>query len=214
MKALSVAALWMVLLVGCGGGGGGDGPFVWPAVAVDANSVTAGTLQVGDHRLPDGTFADLYKVTLATPTTLTILLESVDFDAYLFLFDGVVLGIADLNAWEPHLRAENDDIDFGITDARIDIPLAAGTYAIVANSFFPGETGNYTLTLSTPDAIVISSRYLQYRNYETAANNRFQGWLEFRVNGPYPNIDAFHEAFETQPGDGMWLPPEARVRIW
>ncbi len=38
--------------------------------------------------------------------------------------------------------------------------------------------------------------------------------LEFRVNGPYPNIDAFHDAFGTQPGDGMWLPPEERVRIW
>lgn len=38
--------------------------------------------------------------------------------------------------------------------------------------------------------------------------------LEFRVNGPYPNIDAFHEAFATMPGDGMWLDPDARVRIW
>ncbi len=38
--------------------------------------------------------------------------------------------------------------------------------------------------------------------------------LEFRVNGPYPNIDAFHEAFGTQPGDGMWLLPAERVRIW
>ena len=38
--------------------------------------------------------------------------------------------------------------------------------------------------------------------------------LEFRVNGPYPNIDAFHEAFGTQEGDGMWLPPDERVRIW
>jgi len=38
--------------------------------------------------------------------------------------------------------------------------------------------------------------------------------LEFRVNGPYPNIGAFHEAFATQEGDGMWLPPEERVRIW
>jgi putative endopeptidase len=38
--------------------------------------------------------------------------------------------------------------------------------------------------------------------------------LEFRVNGPYPNIDAFHEAFGTQEGDGMWLAPEDRVRIW
>ncbi len=38
--------------------------------------------------------------------------------------------------------------------------------------------------------------------------------LEYRVNGPYPNIDAFHEAFETKEGDGMWLAPEDRVRIW
>jgi endothelin-converting enzyme/putative endopeptidase len=38
--------------------------------------------------------------------------------------------------------------------------------------------------------------------------------LEYRVNGPYPNIDAFHEAFGTQEGDGMWLPTEARVKIW
>ena len=38
--------------------------------------------------------------------------------------------------------------------------------------------------------------------------------LEYRVNGPYPNIDAFHEAFGTQEGDGMWLPPEERVKIW
>ena len=38
--------------------------------------------------------------------------------------------------------------------------------------------------------------------------------LEYRVNGPYPNIDAFHEAFGIEEGDGMWLPPEERVRIW
>ena len=38
--------------------------------------------------------------------------------------------------------------------------------------------------------------------------------LEFRVNGVYRNMDAFHEAFSTSEGDGMWLPPEERVRIW
>jgi endothelin-converting enzyme/putative endopeptidase len=38
--------------------------------------------------------------------------------------------------------------------------------------------------------------------------------LKYRVNGPYRNIDAFHQAFETAQGDGMWLPPEQRVRIW
>lgn len=38
--------------------------------------------------------------------------------------------------------------------------------------------------------------------------------LKYRVNGIYPNIDAFHEAFGTKEGDGMWLAPEARVHIW
>jgi len=38
--------------------------------------------------------------------------------------------------------------------------------------------------------------------------------LKYRVNGVYRNLDAFHEAFGTQEGDGMWLPPEERVRLW
>jgi predicted metalloendopeptidase len=38
--------------------------------------------------------------------------------------------------------------------------------------------------------------------------------LKYRVIGPYRNIDAFHEAFSTQAGDGMWLSPEDRVRLW
>jgi putative endopeptidase len=28
------------------------------------------------------------------------------------------------------------------------------------------------------------------------------------------NLDEFHEAFQTRPGDGLWLNPEDRVRIW
>jgi len=38
--------------------------------------------------------------------------------------------------------------------------------------------------------------------------------LKYRVNGVYRNIDAFHEAWGTKEGDGMWLAPEDRVRIW
>jgi putative endopeptidase len=37
---------------------------------------------------------------------------------------------------------------------------------------------------------------------------------EYRVNQVLRNFDAFHVAFGTKPGDGMWLPPEERVRIW
>jgi len=37
---------------------------------------------------------------------------------------------------------------------------------------------------------------------------------EFRANGIVRNIDAWYEAFDVQPGDAMYLPPEKRVKIW
>ena len=37
---------------------------------------------------------------------------------------------------------------------------------------------------------------------------------EFRVLGVLVNDDAFAEAFDVQPGDGMWRDPADRVRIW
>jgi putative endopeptidase len=36
---------------------------------------------------------------------------------------------------------------------------------------------------------------------------------EFRAN-IVRNLDEFHDEFGTQPGDGLWLDPEDRVRIW
>jgi endothelin-converting enzyme/putative endopeptidase len=36
---------------------------------------------------------------------------------------------------------------------------------------------------------------------------------EFRAN-IVRNLDEFHETFGTQPGDGLWLDPEDRIRIW
>ena len=37
---------------------------------------------------------------------------------------------------------------------------------------------------------------------------------EFRCNQVLRNIDAFHAAYSTAEGDGMFLPPSERVRIW
>jgi putative endopeptidase len=37
---------------------------------------------------------------------------------------------------------------------------------------------------------------------------------EFRCNQVVRNLDEFHRAFDVQPGDGMWLDPQERVRIW
>ena len=35
-----------------------------------------------------------------------------------------------------------------------------------------------------------------------------------RINVVLRNIDEFHEAFGTKPGDPMWLDPAQRVKIW
>lgn len=35
-----------------------------------------------------------------------------------------------------------------------------------------------------------------------------------RVNGPMPNVDAWYEAFQVQPGSKMYIAPEGRVRVW
>jgi len=37
---------------------------------------------------------------------------------------------------------------------------------------------------------------------------------QFRADGAAINADAFHAAFGTKPGDGMWKAPEDRIRLW
>lgn len=36
----------------------------------------------------------------------------------------------------------------------------------------------------------------------------------YRVNGTLANVDAFYDAFSIKEGDGMYLAPESRVKIW
>jgi putative endopeptidase len=36
----------------------------------------------------------------------------------------------------------------------------------------------------------------------------------YRVNGVVRNVDAWYRAFNVQPGDRLYLPPEQRVHIW
>ncbi len=37
---------------------------------------------------------------------------------------------------------------------------------------------------------------------------------KYRVNGVVRNVDAWYKAFNVQPGDRMYLPPEQRVHVW
>jgi endothelin-converting enzyme/putative endopeptidase len=42
----------------------------------------------------------------------------------------------------------------------------------------------------------------------------FHAPTQYRVNGVVRNIDAWYKAFNVQPGDKMYLPPEQRVHVW
>lgn len=37
---------------------------------------------------------------------------------------------------------------------------------------------------------------------------------KYRVNGPFSNMDSFHEAFGVQEGDALYRPPSQRAKIW
>ncbi len=37
---------------------------------------------------------------------------------------------------------------------------------------------------------------------------------KWRVNGPFPNVPEFYEAFDVKPGDKMYLPDSLRVHLW
>ncbi len=44
--------------------------------------------------------------------------------------------------------------------------------------------------------------------------NGFHAPTQYRVNGVVRNLDAWYKAFNVQPGDKLYLPPEQRVQVW
>ncbi len=114
-----------------------------PSSPIAVGQTINGTLAVTDCFLDDGNFVDLYAFTVTAGQQVSITLDSVAFDAYLYLLapDGTLL-------------ASDDDGGNG-TNAQIPtaggfLTLGAGTYTIYATSFEAEETGNYTLRLTAP----------------------------------------------------------------
>ena len=101
------------------------------------------SLAAGDCMLPDETFFDLYTFSGTAGQQVAVSMSG-DFDAYLYLVgpDGQII-------------AEDDDGGGG-TSARIPAGTdfftlpTTGTYRILANQFFAGTTGTYTLSLTGP----------------------------------------------------------------
>lgn len=114
------------------------------AVPIQIGQSIQGRLEAGDWTdvFADGSFADLYEVTLRAGQSVTVEMTSSDLDSYLSLLRGPGDQLAD-----------NDDIAPGNRDSRLSYTAqAAGTYYIAATSFRSGATGAYTLRVTATPA--------------------------------------------------------------
>ena len=112
-----------------------------PAPAGTALRVGAaqnGRLETGDGTLSSGEFVDRYTFQGRRGQVVTVDMTSSDLDPYLLL---TAPGGA---------QQENDDVSASDRNARVTWVLpATGTYAILATTYRPAETGSYSLRLAT-----------------------------------------------------------------
>ncbi len=96
-----------------------------------------GILAPGDNLAPDNTFYDTYTFLGQAGQSVTISLDSTDFDPYLALLDS-----------SGNLISENDDISFSNNNAEITLTLPlTDNYIVIVNGFEPQDQGRYTLTV-------------------------------------------------------------------
>ena len=113
----------------CGDTIGGEGAFngEWESVC--------------QSQVPGRGFARYFTFTLAQQSQVTIDLESITLDTYLYLRSGTARSGSFLH--------ENDDVEPRVdTDSRIVATLAPGTYTIEATTYYSDLTGSFTLTIS------------------------------------------------------------------
>ncbi len=110
------------------------------------NETHQGTLSAGDSTHPrDGSFYDEYTFRAAAGSAITINMTSSEVDTYLQLRRS---GYSD----DEYIQ-ENDDSTPGSTDSQIVTTApGGGTYTVWANTYDAGDTGTYTLTITTEAA--------------------------------------------------------------
>ncbi|MGH7650594.1 MAG: hypothetical protein ACREMS_02000 [Gemmatimonadaceae bacterium] len=104
------------------------------ATAYTFGSTVNGTLATSDCPSPDGSYVDIYKVTIPTSGGYTFS-QSATWDTYVLLADST-----------GRVVAENDDIDASTTNSAVKALIPAGNYFLIANSFDTRVTGDYTLS--------------------------------------------------------------------
>ncbi len=108
-----------------------------------------GTLERGDAELPDdGSLYDIYTFEGRANQSVTIRLESGDFDAYLILLDP-----------DDRKIAENDDASRDDPNSTLSVTLPKdGRYTVVVNSYDSGGRGRYTVAVSGDTAAPTTAR--------------------------------------------------------
>lgn len=112
-----------------------------PVVDIAFGSTLSGALQTTDSRVrgsATGPFADTYRFTVDTAQNISFEMRSVTVDSFLLAFD----------AESGELIGFNDDRGTGL-NSRLELSLPPGTYEVEATSFDPGETGPYTVSLTS-----------------------------------------------------------------
>jgi hypothetical protein len=110
-------------------------------VPITPGQTINGILSNSDCSLSDGSFFDEYTFSATAGQQLFVTMSSAAFDTYLILLD-------------PANNDTQDDDGGGGTNSRIPTTSgfytapSTGTYAILANSFDPATTGNYSVTLT------------------------------------------------------------------
>ena len=103
------------------------------------NSVERGALEDGDRTIPDdGSFYDSYPIEGKSGDSVTILLESDEFDPFVALIDD-----------KGNIIEQNDDIDEEDSNSKIEVTIPQdGAYNVIVNAYDEGGKGEYVLTLS------------------------------------------------------------------
>ncbi|HWC72670.1 MAG TPA: hypothetical protein VG454_01945 [Gemmatimonadales bacterium] len=126
---------------GGGGGGGGDADESVAMRSIDIGQSQEGTLTRHDVLLnSDSTYAQPWTIQGRVGQTITVDLESDDFDSYLFLRGPGIVGGRDFQ----------DDDSGGNCNARLSATFPeTGAYQIIVNSTEHYATGRFTLSVTT-----------------------------------------------------------------
>ncbi len=109
--------------------------------AIAAGQTAEGRFQGGDPTLDDGSHFHLYLYEGSPGEQIVVTMRSSSFDAFLL---GGPIQNGDFE------QRDRDDDGGGGTDARLTVTLdGVGSYAILANSYGAGETGEYTLQVES-----------------------------------------------------------------